>query len=708
MPNRLFSLLMLSAGTMVLYAAAPERELLEVSAASVHATKTTLDAEGGIMVYYQDAVIRADTAHYDKAAHRLILDGHVEMIGYKGTKEEASHIEIDTQQKQVTFKELFFASENDLWLLTNEADRTDGNYTFGSSMLSSCEMEDPLWTMFFSRSLYDSQAKYMQVYDASIYFKDIPVFYMPYLAFSTDNQRSSGLLFPLFGYTENEGLVYEQPFFWAINESMDLEFNPQIRTKRSVGIYATYRFADSPYSSGAFRLGYFKDKDSYARKYDLPEDQHYGLEFLYDSSKVFSTYLPESYTDGLYANVTLLNDIDYLNLQKTALSHFGQVPLQESRVNYFLYNDDWYGGLNAKYFIDTRLKHNDTTLQTLPSLQLHKYLKSLIWDELTYSVDLQMKHLERKTGPTLNQAEIRLPLTYTASLFDDYLNLSLGEVLYFGRFFFGNDDTLVHDYFQYNSNVHQAKLYSDLTRHYDGFIHVFQPSVRYTKPGNESEKPVSFKEVVKDEEGNVRSDLTELFSVGLPEEELCFSLSHYFYSETMELIFFQRLSQSYFPDREYEMAELNNEMQYNWGNWKFYNNLYYSYEFDRISESSTRIVVNEEGYDMSLGHTYKKQLSEPGQPVTSNDLNFDFNYDYNEHIALNGGLTYNIEEESSKLWRIGAAYKEDCWSLMVQLRTDVLPRPTADSGEHTSTQEYGFVFQLNFIPFASIGSGGGS
>jgi len=689
----------------MLYASAEEKNNIEVTANHVEGTGTVFHAKDGVVVYYQDSVIRADEAHYDKTKHRLVLSGHVEMIGYQGTKEQASSLEIDTQSNTVDFKELFFTNENDVWLLTNEANRTDGNYTFGSSMLSSCDVNDPLWTMFFSRSTYDSEEKYMKIYDAKIYFEDIPVFYTPYLAFSTDNQRSSGLLFPLLGYGNNEGFIYEQPIYWAINESMDLEFNPQIRTDRSLGMYATYRFADSPHSSGQLRVGYFKDKASYVEEYNLPEDQHYGLEFLYDSSNVFGQYLPKDYTDGLYVNITLLNDIDYLNLQKTTLTHFGQVPLQESRLNYFLYNDDWYGGLNAKYFIDTRLESNDKTVQTLPAIQLHKYLKSLFWDNLTYSLDFQTKRLDRKEGPTLNQAEFRIPIEFSASLFDDFVTVSLGESLYYGRFFFGNDDTLVHDYFQYNSNVHSARVFSDLIKQYDGFIHVIQPSLSYIKPGTESQKPVDFDEVIKDADGNDRRDLQELFSVGLPEERTTFSLNQYFYDDEMKLIFFQRLSQSYYPNRDYELAEINNEMQYNWNQWQFYNNIYYSYEFDKISESSTRISLHEHDYYVSVGHTYKQRLDLTDQPVTSNDINVNFRYDYNEHYSYTGGITYNLEEATSKLWRIGASYKEDCWSIVAQLNADVIPRPTTVPGESAYTQEYGFMIQLNFIPFASIGTG---
>jgi len=683
----------------LLFAANVEKANIEVTAKHVEGSGSTLIAKDGVVVYYRDSIIHADSAVYDKQKHQLVLDGHVEMIGYQDTKEQTSHMEINTQTDTIAFKELFFTNENDIWLLSNDAKRVKSIYTFGESMLSSCDINDPLWKMHFSSSVYDSEQKYMKLYNTSVYFGDVPVFYTPYLAFSTDNKRSSGLLFPLLGYTEDEGFVYEQPIFWAINKSMDLEFNPQIRTDRSIGMYGTFRFVDTDHSQGSLRVGYFKDKDAYLQKHNLTEDEHYGLEFLYDSSQVISQHFSDEYSDGLYANITLLNDIEYLNLQKTHLRHFGQVPLQESRVNYFLQNDDWYGGFNAKYFIDTRLPDNDSTLQVLPALQAHKFLKSLFVDNLTYSIDVQTKNLDRRKGTTLNQVEFRVPIEFTASFMDDYLNISLGEYLYFGRFNFDGDQPLYHDYFQYYSNVHNAKLFSDLTGKFNGYTHVLQPSVSYILPGTESQDPLNFNELISDQ-----PQVKDLFSVGLPEEQVRFSLNQYLYDDAMKLIFFQRLSQSYYPDREYEMADLNNEMGYNWGNWSFYNNVYYSFEFNKVSEASSSIRYKEKEYRFTLGHTYKQNLSKDASVVTANDISFDFSYAYNERFAINGGLIYNLEDESSKLWRFGGSYTRDCWSIGASVSADVRPRPTSTPGVLDYTQEYGFFVQLNFIPFASFNS----
>jgi len=671
--------------------AAEEKTKIEVTAKELEITKTTVKATGEVLVYYQKAVIKASSALYNKETGLLILDGNVEAIGYQGSKEHAEHMEIETQRHEITFKPLFFVSENDVWLFSDKAYRAEGNYTLGRSILSSCNIENPLWTMAFSHSLYESEEKYMQLYGVKVYFADVPVFYSPYLAFSTHKKRSSGLLFPLLGYSAEEGFIYEQPIFWAISPSMDMEFNPQVRTSRSVGMYTTFRFVDSNHSSGKFRLGYFRDSQAYQERENTKDLDHYGAEFFYVSSQLFSSSLPGGFTDGVYVNATYLNDIDYLNLQKTHLQHFGLTPLQESRLNYFLYNDTYYTGVNAKYFIDTRKENNDDTLQILPSIQFHKYLDHFIWDNLTYSGDFHINNFDRKQGAVLKQAELKVPLEFTTSLFNDFLHLSFGEEFYYSKFFFGNS-SFEYDSFQYYSNIHKARVFTDLVKHYDNFIHTLQSSIDYIKPGNKSERPVDF--------DNLNDEQKALFAVRLPEEHFNLSLSHYFYDENMNLKFYQRLSQQYYLNREYKLADMNNEMQYNLQKWRFYNGIVYSHEFSKIRESSSTISLSETGYNFTVGHTFKQNLYKDKPDVTTaNDVNVNFTYTVNRRVKLTGGVAYNLDKASSSQWKAGGSYERDCWSVDASVRQDILPIPTGVRKTNT------FYVQFNFIPFGGVGTG---
>lgn len=687
--NIFFFLVSVAIGVQIL-SAASNKSKIEITAKHVDATKNVVKARENVVVYYEDSVIKASSAYFDKSTKVLVLDGKIEMLGYKGSKVHTNHIEIHTETKEVTFDELFLIGKNDVWIFSDDAHKKAGKYTLGASLISSCDITDPLWKMVFSRSLYDSDTNYMKIYGAKVYLWDIPMFYTPYLAFSTNRNRTSGLLFPGFGYTSNEGFLYEQPVYWAISPSMDIEFNPQIRTSRSVGMYSTLRFVDSAYSSGKLRVGYFKDKTDYIEDNYLNNDSHYGVEFNYESSKIFSDKLPQGFTDGLYINTTYLNDIDYLNLQQSKLEHFGLVPLQESRINYFAYNNDFYTGLNAKYFIDTREGVNDDeTLQILPSVQLHKYLNHFIWENLTYSADLHINNLYRQKGTTLRQAELKTPLEFTTSFFDDFLNLSLGEEIYYSKFFFGNGEYLYDD-FEYYSNIHKVKIFTDLTKKYDGFVHVLQPSLNYIKPGSEQQSPAL---------SSLDVNQTGLFTVGLPEEHYAFSLSQYFYDETMKLRFFQRFTQRYYLDRSYELADMSNEMQYNWNKWSLYNNTTYSHEYGKIRESSSYITLNKTDYHFSIGHTYKEILPDLPNSSSANDMSLTFGYTLNEQVKLNGGFTYDVDDSSNNQWRFGGSYHRDCWSVAASIREEITPRPTG------FTTDTSFYVQLNFIPFGGVGTG---
>ena len=663
---------------------------IDIKAKYIDFTNGIVRAKEHVVVYQDGKVIKANRASYDKATSILTLDGDIETIGYHGTKEQSQHMVIHTKTKEVDFKELFLLTKNDVWLLSDSAKKRQKSYELGTSVLSSCDVSNPLWTMRFANSKYDAEENYIRLYHAKMYMWDVPIFYTPYLAFSTNKQRSSGLLFPLFGYTADEGVLYEQPIFWAISDSMDIEINPQIRSNRSKGVYSTLRFVDSDHSRGILRVGYFKDKETYTRTHGLPNDTHYGLEFNYDSTDVFGTVLPNGYSDGLYVNTTYLNDIDYLTLQKTNLSHFGQNYLQESRVNYFAQNNRYYFGLNAKYFIDTRDGiDDDKTLQILPSLQMHKYLDHIVSDNLTYSVDVKVNNFNRKSGSTMKQVEMRIPLEFSLSLLDDYLNIALDEELYYSKSYFSQGD-FASDDFQYYSNTHKIKLFTDLTKKFDTFTHVFQPSLSYILPGSENHSPVAFEDL--------KSSQKELFSVGLPEEQYDFSLSQYFYDEAMKLRFYQRLTQKYYVDRSYELSDLNNEMQYNFDHLKLYNIIGYSHEYHKLRFVSSSIEYRGEDYDIEIGHSYKVALDDDKGAREANDVEFNFSYDYNEQISFGGSLTYNIDESASSQWKVGGRYYRDCWSIEASIRQDIRPTSVGSISENT------YYLQLNFTPFGSIGT----
>jgi LPS-assembly protein len=682
---------------------------LEMMAEDLSATKDTIRAEGDVVVHYQNTIIEAPKASYDREKEVLTLksddsSSSVEMMGYQGSKIVSSEVSIDTKTKETHFKNTFLSDSSDIWIFANSAIKRDENLTFGASMMSSCDMNSSDWTLYSKSSEYDGKEHYMKMRNVKMKLWDIPVVYTPYLAFSTNAQRRSGVLFPAFGYSDNEGFIYEQPLYWAISKSMDIEINPQIRTNRGEGIYGTLRFADSPYSSGGIRMGYFRDQDNYVAEHELENKNHYGLEMLYSSSNVIERIVDRDVdiSDGVYIDLALLNDIDYIYLQKKPMNHFGVSLFVESKVNYFANNDDYFGGVYAKYFIDTTVDDNNNTMQILPTIQLHKYLKTIFSDHLTYSMDLTTNNYTREEGTTLKLLEFYTPIEYTTTIFDDFVSLSFKEDLYYKKALYGNA-TFENDDYEYYNAVHRAKIFTDLTKKYSSFVHVLQPSLTYSLPSNDDGLSEEFDELEDEQK--------KLYSPGFEEEDISFRLSQYFYDDGGNLKFYQRLSQSYLPQQdEYNWGDLSNEMQYNVANWKFYNLLIYSHQFSKIKEMSSRIDWGGRGYGIALSHSYERIYSwGEGEEIKTykktNDIKLDIGYQITHSLTLNAGFTYDIDNENSEdelqyQYRVGFKYDRGCWNLALGMKQEIKPMQTTNGSK--SIEENIFGFQLNFVPFGGI------
>jgi LPS-assembly protein len=666
---------------------------IELMAGDIDASKTTAVANDDVMVFYDDSILRSDHALFDKNTNILTLEGNIESIGYKQTKEQSDRAAISIVNQDTKFDNLFLINENNIWFYTNNASKKGNTYILGNTLFSSCCIQEPLWKIVFDHSAYDEKEEYVKLYGAKLYMWDVPVFYLPYLGFTTNKERSSGLLFPRFGSSGDQGFIYEQPVFLAFAPNWDIELDPQIRTKRSIGGYATLRFADSADSSGEFRIGDFRDFSDYQDSHNLKYQDHYGIELLYNSSKLFDN-LPLDFKDGLFINGIYLNDIDYINLQRSKFSHFGVASFQESRLNYFLHNEDYYAGLNGKYFIDTLKTSNSDTLQILPALQFHKYYDSIGVSPVYYSADILLNNYFRSEGATLKQAEFRLPLEWSAPFLNDYLHLSLSEELYASKLFFGSIASGEDD-FTFATNVSKIKLYSDLTRSYSDFVHVMQPSLSYSNLGSTYESPVSFDLLGLEQQ--------KLFSMDLPQEQYQFAFSQYFYDNDMNLGFSQRILQPYYPKKKYSWGDLSHDIEWNFEDIHFSNIFLYSHEFEKFRSIFTGASWTSEDLTLAMSHAYKKDFhDELNEIAVANNLNLDIGYQVNPKVKVYGGVSYELDNEYSKYWHIGTSYTQECFAISASISKNATPMLT-QSGPSYNDSLAAYI-QLKFIPFATIGS----
>ncbi len=661
------------------------KDIVEVFSDEITSTKNHFHATGGVVLLYDGALLKAKEATYNKDKSLLRLYGGVEMIRKDENKVFSDSLDINTTNKKIDFKKLLLTTTDDLWIDAKSADRDKDIYKIKNSILSSCNQKNPEWKIEFDEAVYHKDKNYMTLSDAKLSLFDTPVFYFPYLAFPTINKRTTGFLFPSVQLSAEEGVVYQQPFFYAPVENFDIEFNPQIRTNRGSGIHVTTRFIDSNSSQGQLRFGYFKNFDSYANSNHFNKE-HYGAEFLYHSTD----FLPKSdfldkYQQGLYVNTTYLNDLEYLNLQKDSVSSLTSANLVESRVNAFIYDEEDYLGIYARYNIDTSKRSNVDTIQEIPSLQYHSFMKYLFSDKLFYTFDARVHNYTRTEGSRAFQTEFDLPITYYDSFFNDYLDFSLTENLYLTNVLFSNLEKSGENY-KFYRNFHTLEISSAVSKQYGSNVHTLHPSIVYTKPSFEKEKPFEYKDL--------NDEQKELFVTQTELENLSLGLSQYYYNPDLDLNLFHRMAMISYPHSDLPQGDLNNEFQYTKDNFNFYSNLFYSLDKKKLHSLTTTVGYTKSDYDIIMTHFYNYDLILDKEATSF--LHTSLTHTFNQHNQWYASTDFDLSNSFNHQWSIGWIHRQKCWGAKLSFGQERIPNVD------TSFRNTALYFEISLNPLGSI------
>lgn len=125
---------------------------------------------------------------------------------------------------------------------------------------STCAPDNPAWYARAEKMNLDYNAEHGEATHASVHFQGVPIMYSPWLSFSLNNQRKTGLLTPTYGTTDKTGLELALPFYWNIAPNRDATITPRIMARRGTQWNSEFRYLDRNYG-GQMRYEY------------LPEDQ---------------------------------------------------------------------------------------------------------------------------------------------------------------------------------------------------------------------------------------------------------------------------------------------------------------------------------------------------------------------------------------------------------------------------------------------------
>lgn len=131
-------------------------------------------------------------------------------------------------------------------------------YEAVSADYSACTTCPPAWS-FYGTRINATTGGYAYIKNSVLKIVKVPVFWLPYLIVPLNSKRQSGLLFPAFGYSSKSGFVYDQNFFWAIDDSTDATVTARFYQHRGYKSLLNYRYVLTEQSNGEADVGYIGD-----------------------------------------------------------------------------------------------------------------------------------------------------------------------------------------------------------------------------------------------------------------------------------------------------------------------------------------------------------------------------------------------------------------------------------------------------------------
>jgi LPS-assembly protein len=209
--------------------------------------------------------------------------------------------------------------------------------------------------------------------NAYVEFKGVPLLYTPWMTFSFNNERKSGLLAPTVGSTTNSGFEVAVPYYINIAPNKDATVSARYMSKRGLQLQGDFRYLGENYS-GIDSLEYLNnDNDTDKRRYYANISHSHSFD--------------NGWSAGY--NIEKVSDDQYFSDMSTRIINTSRVNLpQEGRVDYT--GEVWrFNGLVQKY---QTLDKTNFPYERLPQLTLTADKE---WDYLNTNFYSQYAYFDR-------------------------------------------------------------------------------------------------------------------------------------------------------------------------------------------------------------------------------------------------------------------------------------------------------------------------
>ena len=290
-----------------------------------------------------------------------------------------------------------------------------GIIIFDDADYTNCPADQPGWHIAASSLTLDPNEAEGTATGASLWFKGVPLLYVPWFRFPIGDVRKSGFLVPRFGVNSANGSELSTPWYWNIAPQADATLTPHYMSERGLALESEWRYQS--------RTGYWQLDNEYLDEDDKTNTRRH-FSRLRHAGQPFSNW-----TTSIDASD--VSDPDYFDdfgdsLDLTGTTHLERRADITHRESNEVFRHTFVGRVQNYQTVDETIAAGSRPYQRLPQIT-YDIDATQRPGGFAFDIDSELVKFDRNASVTAERLDlrprIRLPIERTAGFFRPSLSV---------------------------------------------------------------------------------------------------------------------------------------------------------------------------------------------------------------------------------------------------------------------------------------------
>jgi LPS-assembly protein len=217
-------------------------EATDIEGDALSGTEENPVFNGNVTLRRGNQFMGAEQLNYDKSKEQYTAEGNIRYQG-GGLRLVAKRAEGDQARDIHTLHDIEYQLLSqrgnggaDTIVLSGDLGALHG------ATYSTCPPEQRSWELRARRIDVNTDTGMAVAHGATLRLGKVPVIYLPWFKFPTDERRRTGLLFPSISNSSRNGFDYRQPIYLNLAPNYDATLNPRLMSSRGVQLGAQFRY----------------------------------------------------------------------------------------------------------------------------------------------------------------------------------------------------------------------------------------------------------------------------------------------------------------------------------------------------------------------------------------------------------------------------------------------------------------------------------